>query len=354
MATIDLGRVVGPQGLQGETGPAGPTGPAGEMGPAGPAGPQGPQGERGPQGSQGIRGPKGDAGVRPNLLVNWYFPTAINQRGGKKYTGHGYTIDRWYQYDSSGVNSCEPTEDGVNLSVTQWTQYFYQVIDQKPETLEGKQMTFSLLTADDLYSCTATLKIGSGRQSEVTTPFGSIYLEYNSSKQAFCTSVFSTSAKITLIAAKLELGDTQTLAVPDESGNWVLNDSPPDYTTELLKCQRYYVRTPFGPSAAAKGDFSGACIASYGVKTGPQDKGAPPVKFPVEMRATPAVTVFGYWSGTRNYFDQIQSSDDYVLSPARGYYDTSKTGFVPTTDDDGFEGMEHRAYCFGYIADAEL
>ena len=44
----------------------------------------------------------------------------------------------------------------------------------------------------------------------------------------------------TLLAAKLELGSQQTLAHQDASGNWVLNDPPPDKTLELLKCQRYF------------------------------------------------------------------------------------------------------------------
>ena len=44
----------------------------------------------------------------------------------------------------------------------------------------------------------------------------------------------------TVAAAKLELGDAQTLAKQDENGNWVLNDPPPDFGQELAKCQRYY------------------------------------------------------------------------------------------------------------------
>ena len=43
-----------------------------------------------------------------------------------------------------------------------------------------------------------------------------------------------------MLAAKLELGPVQTLAHQDASGNWVLNDPPPDKALELLKCQRYY------------------------------------------------------------------------------------------------------------------
>lgn len=42
--------------------------------------------------------------------------------------------------------------------------------------------------------------------------------------------------------AKLELGSKQTLAHQDSSGNWVLNEPPPDPLAEMQKCQYYYER----------------------------------------------------------------------------------------------------------------
>ena len=42
-----------------------------------------------------------------------------------------------------------------------------------------------------------------------------------------------------MVAAKLELGDTQTLA-HQENGVWVLNEIP-NYAEELAKCQRYFI-----------------------------------------------------------------------------------------------------------------
>ena len=42
----------------------------------------------------------------------------------------------------------------------------------------------------------------------------------------------------TIIAAKLELGDKQTLAHKDSNGTWVLNELPP-YTLELCRCKRF-------------------------------------------------------------------------------------------------------------------
>ena len=62
MATLDLGKVVGPQGPQGAAGPAGPAGETGPQGPQGATGPQGPAGAAGPAGPAGETGPQGVAG----------------------------------------------------------------------------------------------------------------------------------------------------------------------------------------------------------------------------------------------------------------------------------------------------
>ena len=41
--------------------------------------------------------------------------------------------------------------------------------------------------------------------------------------------------------AKLEIGDTQTLAYQDDTGAWQLLPQPEsDYATQLARCQRYY------------------------------------------------------------------------------------------------------------------
>ena len=48
------------------------------------------------------------------------------------------------------------------------------------------------------------------------------------------------SCDFTIIAAKLELGDTQTIA-HKENEKWVLNEIP-DFGEQLRRCQRYFVR----------------------------------------------------------------------------------------------------------------
>ncbi len=72
MPTIDLGKVVGPQGPQGVQGPRGPQGEPGAQGLQGIQGPQGEPGEPGPQGQPGATGAQGNPGadgVTPNIQV---------------------------------------------------------------------------------------------------------------------------------------------------------------------------------------------------------------------------------------------------------------------------------------------
>ena len=79
---------------------------------------------------------------------------------------------------------------------------------------------------------------------------------------------------LTVIAAKLELGSQQTLAHRDASGNWVLNDPPPNKALELLKCQRYFCK------------FSGTAA---GIRYQDQPAVVCYVPTPAAMRIDPAI-----------------------------------------------------------------
>ena len=69
MPTIDLGKVVGPQGVQGARGPQGATGAQGPKGEQGIQGPQGETGAKGATGATGAQGPAGADGSTPNIQV---------------------------------------------------------------------------------------------------------------------------------------------------------------------------------------------------------------------------------------------------------------------------------------------
>lgn len=193
-----------------------------------------------------------------NLLRNWYFPGGgtgagifpVNTRGQASYTG-GYCCDGWYGRGSLPVSL---TAGGLQITATAGTlRGFTQSVDSR-EALVGKKVTASILldgwtfTSDsdgfpkfglfaggrvyqwtlDVISKSIT---GAGLWS-VTGTIPDTILDYN--KLNFALHLNSTGGSTTIVAAKLELGDEQTLA-HQENGVWVLNEIP-DYEEELIRC----------------------------------------------------------------------------------------------------------------------
>lgn len=262
MTKIDLGLVKGPKGDKGEQGGIGP---------------------RGEQGVQGVPGTdatingyntatitasgnvelsqtEGDMTIKTtgaldaavkwhnnkNLLDNWYFVGGgsqqgggqfpINQRGKTEYAMQGYTIDRWWS-NIDNDNKLVLTEYGLKMG---GVKGLWQRFDSDPGN--GQQMTLSVLLSDNtLFS--ATGKIPSEDNSKTDILDGHIYFRFGHRAGFYYiefwdqTTIDDVPRENIFVAAKLELGDTQTLA-HKEGDVWVLNEVP-DYTTELLKCQRY-------------------------------------------------------------------------------------------------------------------
>ncbi|MCH5203850.1 MAG: hypothetical protein J1F03_03825 [Oscillospiraceae bacterium] len=181
----------------------------------------------------------------PNLLDNWYFAGPINQRGRTKYTETGYTIDRWHMFNgiiTLNSRSAVLSKKNAELSV------FIQKVEAGIERLAGRTVTFSVLTADGkLTYGTDTIPIGNkdydGNNFRISDKcYMDIVLDSQSSTVDFRVIIEEGSNNtISLVAAKLELGDRQTLARQDENGKWILNDTPPNKGQELAKCQRYQV-----------------------------------------------------------------------------------------------------------------
>lgn len=128
----------------------------------------------------------------------------INQRNvSETIDTPGYFIDRWKL--TSGT--VQITSDGLVLNGT-----IVQILENDP----GDGVIASVLTSDGLRKAT-----------------------YTKTNKTFTI----TATGQTILAAKLELGDTQTLA-HKEGDTWVLNEIP-DYETELLKCLRYQYSPTF-------------------------------------------------------------------------------------------------------------
>lgn len=137
------------------------------------------------------------------------------------YVGAEYGIDRWRIEGTVLVQS-----DGLKIEAS---GRIFQLLEGA-ESLDGKTVTCSVLFGVELL--TGTLVFNS-QNTEIQFFFAETLQGYASGNNI---GIYAPTTVSGIIAAKLELGDTQTLAHRDENGNWVLNDPPPNKYFELLKC----------------------------------------------------------------------------------------------------------------------
>ena len=191
-----------------------------------------------------------------NLLDNWYFVGGgsqqgggqfpINQRGQTSYGAGVYCFDRWKLTNNTTaeINSSSVTFTNQSSSANTFVEW------RLPwdMSLTSKQITASLLLEDGtLLRCTGTTP------STVVSTTTQVCLSptiNNATLRIYAPStggtftfqiMISPSASVDVVAAKLELGTRSTLARL-VNGQWVLNDSPPNFQQELAKCQRYLYR----------------------------------------------------------------------------------------------------------------
>ena len=172
-------------------------------------------------------------GTNPNLLDNpwWGSNEVINQRGVSSATlttTMTYTIDRWQMNYSTTAGSYSLGTDGITFTVG-YRVYARQLFPDVTR-FEGKALTVSMLLSDGT--------ILSGTIASRTAGTEQVFYNGGGTKIYFATTNtlnFYVSSNVTVRAIKLELGTVSTLA----------NDVPPDYGTELAKCQRYFYRLPF-------------------------------------------------------------------------------------------------------------
>lgn len=187
--------------------------------------------------------------TRRNLLDNWYFAGGsqqgggqfpINQRAITSVNASNNLIDRWriYRYVSG---SATLTPNGINLSVD--FDFGESIESARLPNIPNLPVTISALFSDGSFVSTTSILSNNGDSEFITVPISSnASLDYTRNWQSdidlFAFSLKS-NASIIPIAAKLELGSSQTLAYKDEGGNWQLYETP-DYAEELAKCQRYF------------------------------------------------------------------------------------------------------------------
>ena len=155
-----------------------------------------------------------------------------------------YFIDRWIGTYISAVLE----EDGLLITSDRTPTFsMYQRVEN-PQELSGKTVTFSILCSE---AASVTMAIRGDTGSGSTNVGGkNLAVDTPGLHTITCTLppnitviapgfLVRAGGRIKIAAAKLELGSQQTLAHRDASGNWVLNDPPPDPALELAKCQRY-------------------------------------------------------------------------------------------------------------------
>ena len=166
----------------------------------------------------------------------------VNQRGvSGTIEVQGYFIDRWKL--TSGT--VQITDSGLVLDGT-----MVQILENDP---------------------------GGGVIASVLTSMGLGTASYTAANKTFTI----TATGQTLLAAKLEVGDEQTLARQSGAG-WMLNDPAPDYGAELLQCQRYYYRAYSVPGNV---NLSGRCFDTKNAYV--------TFYLPCSMRVSPTVNILG-------------------------------------------------------------
>ena len=212
--------------------------------------------------------------TNPNLLDNWYFGNPVNQRGQTEYTAGGvYTLDRWgAQYDTT----LSIVDGGIKIGGKWDVQQYFET------TLPNATYTLSLLYKDRTGSDPLRLLIGNRTdgdlaQTESKDASGILSVTFSTAKSNKANFGFigSTDNSATIIAIKLELGDTQTLA-HKENGVWVLNEIP-DFGEQLRRCQRLAVNCK--------------CYTTVGQLNYDGDTYYISVQLPCVMRTEPVITL---------------------------------------------------------------
>lgn len=200
----------------------------------------------------------------PNLLDNPWF--TVNQRGQSTYSGAVYGVDRWQSFEANNVQTVN--SDGVLV-----TKQIAQIIDAElVSKILDRNVTISMLynngkilkaTGKIHSDASSTVDIGAQETGVVNIIIYDYVFGDNQHSYSFQINVLGNDA-VQVKAVKLELGEVSTLA----------SDTVPNYATELLKCQRYYITSGTAGTSA------------YGF-TASTTKGYIYIPTAVKMRATP-------------------------------------------------------------------
>ena len=187
-----------------------------------------------------------------NSGATWYMSTADVKHGYNGVTTYPWSIDRWIARGSM----VSILDNGVEISTAgqDINNAGFQSTIENPEGLVGKEVTLSFLITENNATDIIRFGIFYGAGAVNMTSWAIGYADI----PVGATGLFSITGTLpdmedykamnpsirmqgtqngdfTLLGAKLELGDTQTLAYQDDSGNWQLYEIP-NYEEEYAKC----------------------------------------------------------------------------------------------------------------------
>ena len=234
-----------------------------------------------------------------NLLINSDFKSPINQRGEKTYkflSGHQYTIDGWFVTRGD----IALTDSGLTL-----TTQSGKVSSWMGQSIENygsldKTATISALLSNNVL-LTATGNTKAAFYSPVGAEEYSVKYEPKAHSSLPTFEIWKNDEIVptaSIVATKFELGSQQTLA-HKEGDTWVLNDPPPNYAEELMKCQRYQL---------VLGDDSRYCSVGLGQARTTTNISAT-FSTPCTLRSTPTCSLIGGTISIRNKSAIMQASE---------------------------------------------
>lgn len=178
----------------------------------------------------------------PNMLINSYFIDPINQRGKSIYSGlyNGieYTIDRWglKAYRSNHLVSATIDKQNKCLTFGEPTgkssliQYLEEDLSDKEITLSIKLLDYDMKSVSGKVSHNEELELNIDYESNMSNGVIKGLVSFDSEKGYYKVEIISNQI-CSIEWVKLELG---LIATPIPI---------PNKTIELLKCQRYYLKT---------------------------------------------------------------------------------------------------------------
>lgn len=188
-----------------------------------------------------IQGVKVTPDVGQNLLINPFF--TVNQRGSTTYTitKPTYTLDGWKTSGDTKAGEVVVGQRYAKLTNSSGTLGLGQFVEDYG-ALAGETVTLSM--AVDILSGSYHLGLndGTGQAGEVLSQKGlqvyalTVTLS-DSPSQLWCQLISEGAASCRIFAAKLEVGDHQTLAIQGKDGAWQLTQQPDP--EEILRCYRY-------------------------------------------------------------------------------------------------------------------